>query len=84
VKKTGGFTSSGLDRLDSNLGHTYSNVVACCKRCNWAKRTMSVDEFYAWKACIKATIGHLSIAQITEMAGIATSHLREYVLDYTI
>jgi hypothetical protein len=38
------------------------------------KRTMSVDEFYAWKACVKATLGHLSVAQIIEMAGIATSH----------
>lgn len=27
----------GIDRLDSDLGYTLNNVVACCKTCNWAK-----------------------------------------------
>lgn len=39
---------NGLDRLDSNKGYSSENTVACCKYCNTAKNTMSVDEFKEW------------------------------------
>ena len=39
---------NGIDRLDSNLGYTVDNCVPCCKYCNTAKNTMSVDDFLAW------------------------------------
>ena len=39
---------NSLDRLDSALGYTIDNVVPCCKICNFAKNTMSVEEFRAW------------------------------------
>ncbi len=41
----GSFTFNGIDRLDNALGYVYSNCVACCKTCNYMKRTMSVKDF---------------------------------------
>jgi hypothetical protein len=35
----------GLDRVDSNLGYIESNVVTCCKTCNYAKLDMSYQEY---------------------------------------
>lgn len=42
------FPHNGLDRLDSDLGYTLSNVVTCCDICNYAKRELSESEFLAW------------------------------------
>ena len=42
------FTYNGLDRRDNSLGYTLENVVPCCKHCNLAKNTMSVEEFREW------------------------------------
>ena len=39
---------NGIDRIDSNIGYTKENSVACCKYCNFAKHTMSEDDFYKW------------------------------------
>ena len=39
---------NGIDRLDSNIGYTNENSVACCKTCNFAKNTLSESEFYLW------------------------------------
>lgn len=39
---------SGIDRLDSSKGYTVENTVPCCKQCNYAKLTMTEQEFYAW------------------------------------
>jgi hypothetical protein len=41
-------TYSGLDRLDSDIGHTVNNVVPCCKYCNYAKREKTLNEFKDW------------------------------------
>lgn len=35
----------GIDRLDSNKGYIIDNCVSCCKYCNVAKSTMSVEQF---------------------------------------
>lgn len=32
-----GFESTGLDRIDNNIGHTESNTVPCCWECNTAR-----------------------------------------------
>ena len=42
----GNFIYNGLDRIDSNLGHTIDNVVPCCKRCNQAKNDMTTETFF--------------------------------------
>jgi hypothetical protein len=39
---------NGLDRVDSNKGYLYDNVVPCCRTCNTAKSAMSREEFIAW------------------------------------
>lgn len=40
--------TNGIDRLDNFSGYEYSNVVSCCKICNYAKNTMSYEEFMSW------------------------------------
>jgi hypothetical protein len=47
---------NGLDRLDINKGYTEENTVSCCKFCNFAKHTMSENDFYLW---IKKVYEHL-------------------------
>lgn len=36
---------NGIDRVDSSIGYVTSNMVPCCKTCNYMKRMLSVDEF---------------------------------------
>jgi len=35
----------GIDRIDSNIGYTKENSVACCSKCNFAKNNLEYDEF---------------------------------------
>ena len=37
--------ANGIDRLDSSVGYSLENSVACCKDCNTMKNSMSVDNF---------------------------------------
>ena len=39
---------NGIDRVNSAIGYTKENSVTCCKYCNFAKHTMSEDDFYKW------------------------------------
>ena len=36
---------SGIDRLNSRKHYEYGNVVACCSRCNHAKKDMPPEQF---------------------------------------
>lgn len=45
---TNGVLVNGIDRIDSNIGYTTTNVVPCCKECNYAKRTLTKDKFLGW------------------------------------
>jgi hypothetical protein len=47
---------NGLDRKYSGLGYTNNNVVVCCKGCNFAKHTMSQQQFFDW---VKRVYDHL-------------------------
>ena len=40
------FIYNGLDRVDSSKGYIISNIVPCCKKCNYAKNDMSQKEFF--------------------------------------
>ena len=42
------FEINGIDRLDPTKGYTMDNCVPCCKNCNYAKRSMSDEEFTSW------------------------------------
>jgi hypothetical protein len=46
---------NGIDRIDNSKGYVPGNVVSCCKICNLAKRTMSVNDFMEW---IKQVYAH--------------------------
>lgn len=48
--KQSSFTYNGVDRKDNNLGYTPKNCVSCCRVCNIAKATMTIDEFFTWVA----------------------------------
>lgn len=39
---------NGLDRIDSEKGHSKKNVVPCCKYCNFAKNKLSLEEYQGW------------------------------------
>lgn len=39
---------NGLDRVDNQLGYVEENIVPCCKTCNYAKRSLTLDEFHDW------------------------------------
>lgn len=47
----------GIDRLNSGLGYSFANCVACCSICNYAKRQMSVEAFLAWVKRVYERIG---------------------------
>lgn len=35
----------GIDRLDNDIGYTSSNLISCCKVCNYMKRELSFQDF---------------------------------------
>ena len=37
---------SGIDRVDSSLGYTEKNCVACCKHCNQSKNDMNLNSWF--------------------------------------
>lgn len=39
---------SGIDRLDNTKGYVLENCVACCYRCNWAKKDLTEEQFKSW------------------------------------
>jgi hypothetical protein len=39
---------NGIDRVDNNIGYEMSNVVACCKQCNFSKSKYTQKEFIDW------------------------------------
>lgn len=50
--RNGGFTYTGLDRVDNRVGYTPDNITPCCGTCNYMKRALSVTEFLAHVARI--------------------------------
>jgi hypothetical protein len=39
---------NGVDRVNSKGGYNKENVVSCCRICNFAKGSLSCDEFEEW------------------------------------
>jgi hypothetical protein len=42
----GKYVGNGMDRIDSSKGYVLSNVVPCCRICNFMKNVSSVKDFY--------------------------------------
>ena len=42
------YIGNGIDRINNNKGYTIDNVVPCCKICNQAKHTLTLQEFKDW------------------------------------
>ncbi len=42
------YKRNGIDRVDNHIGYEQSNCVSCCWICNFAKRTLTIDEFKEW------------------------------------
>lgn len=47
---TSPYVYNGLDRVDNNKGYIEENTVACCRVCNLAKRTLTLEQFMYWIA----------------------------------
>jgi hypothetical protein len=39
---------NGIDRVNNNIGYQTNNCITCCKICNYAKSSMSYDDFIIW------------------------------------
>lgn len=48
----GGYIHNGIDRMNNEVGYVIENCVPCCKTCNYAKRTMTIDSFINWIASV--------------------------------
>jgi hypothetical protein len=44
---------NGIDRVDNAIGYIVENCVSCCRFCNAAKNTLSLDDFLQWVKKIK-------------------------------
>jgi hypothetical protein len=50
--RNGGFTYTGLDRVNNKAGYAPDNTAPCCGTCNYMKRALPVEEFLAHVARI--------------------------------
>jgi hypothetical protein len=57
---TGSYIYNGIDRVNNSKGYTTGNCVSCCKQCNIAKGTLSLEEFLEW-------INKVSLAQVIRL-----------------
>lgn len=48
LKGNGEYTYNGIDRVNSNIGYEITNLVSCCKTCNYAKNNLSYEDFMTW------------------------------------
>lgn len=48
IRSNGYYVFNGIDRIDNSIGYTVENTRSCCKRCNYAKKAMSEDQFFEW------------------------------------
>ena len=48
VRRHGGYTYNGVDRVNNDKGYIEGNVVSSCYVCNLFKGTLTVDQFKQW------------------------------------
>lgn len=56
--ETDGFVYNGIDRLNNNIGYEKSNCVSCCGKCNFAKGSLSYND---WIQLIKSIYENLNL-----------------------
>lgn len=59
----GAYVHNGIDRKNPTKGYRRGNVVPCCKRCNYAKRSMSYKDFRGW---VREVADHLGMLDDVE------------------
>lgn len=47
-----GYVYNGVDRRNNEIGYVLSNVVSCCKLCNWMKNSFLESDFLAHCALV--------------------------------
>jgi hypothetical protein len=47
-RSNGDYVYNGIDRYDNNYGYCLENCVPACKICNYAKDTLTTQEFLEW------------------------------------
>lgn len=52
IVKSSVYLYNGIDRINNNIGYQLSNVISCCKYCNYGKRDLTIAEFVARSAKI--------------------------------
>lgn len=68
----GTWLRNGIDRIDSNKGYEMNNCVPCCAKCNYAKHTMTIEEY---KKFIKQVYNHLFVESSTTIPKGSTSQV---------
>ena len=68
-----GYDHNGIDRVDNSIGYEVTNVVPCCKICNFAKSDMSQKEFVVWAM----KVAEHSKAMAEQWAGQAESEVMQ-------
>jgi len=48
VFKRSKFVYNGIDRVNNTKDYNFQNCVSCCRDCNIAKGTRTIEEFFAW------------------------------------
>lgn len=48
IFKISKYIYNGVDRVDNSRGYVINNCVSCCKNCNIAKGTRTVEEYLSW------------------------------------
>ena len=60
-RANGGFKYNGIDRIDNSKVYTIDNTCSCCPQCNFAKRTLSYNDFIN---VVKLIYKNLSLGEV--------------------
>lgn len=70
--KVGKKLKNGIDRVDCKGGYCIDNCVSACSKCNWAKRILTIDDFFQM---IKTIYEYHSLQKITLSNSFSTSKM---------
>lgn len=70
--KVGKKLKNGIDRIDCKKGYCIDNCVSACSKCNWAKRILTIDDFFQM---IKTIYEYHSLQEMTLSNPFSTSKI---------